>query len=1120
MTTRSLRGLLLLVALLTTGACMRPVEPQSQAVAPQASSIRAAAPFGARQRQPQQDANAAQSSQGDAIMIKGEPVKPATVDMKAVPSRASAVDRMQQDYLAGRVREAIIEGPVSDEEFAEMIQESLAQSPNVALESPVVASAAPLVGGASFKAIDYTQSQQGVPPDPDITVGHDHVIVGVNTSFQVFDKAGNSLIGPTLFSDFWGVNCGTGSGVSMFDPYLDYDEAASRYILGITAYDPNVNGGDNGYACIAVSQTDSATGLWHLYSFDGNPGTGTDYFFDYPHLGVGQNALYLSANMFGASFVRNHIFAFDKNAMYAGNAANSVKIDVGSANFTIQPAKMHGFTTGGWPTSASEPHYFVDAQYGNNQNRLTVWKFSDPFGTPSFTQAGTVTVNSYSLPVNQKQLGGSDMQGNDNRLLDVKYWGGKLYTAHTIGCNPGSGTVNCVRWYVINVSTGVPVLADQGTFASNAIGRSFPAIAPNACGDLLVGYTQSSTSIYPSVYVAGREAADPAGQLKNELLVHAGEAVYTAYDTAPRRWGDYLGMAIDPDGKTFWHVGEYSRNQATARWSTWISSFAWPDCVTGPTPTPGPTATATNTPPPTNTPGPSTCTVYASSDVPKAISASGAPSVSSVVNIASAGTIVDVNVRNLNGTHTWINDLDFNLTSPQGTAVQIMAQSCSSQDNFALNLDDEAAAGAWPCPPIGGGTYRPSNPLSAFDGQNSAGVWTLRVDDNVSADGGSLNGWSLEVCTSGVAATATNTPVPPTATNTPVPPTATNTPVPPTATNTSVPPTPTNTPVGPTPTNTPVGTGDQIYLSSASGGTAGGVAFADEDILLYNKTSGAYSLYFDGSDVGLGANNNQDIDAFDLRADGSILLSIIGDTTLPVIGAVDDSDIVRFIPTQLGTTTAGTFELYFDGSDVGLTTTAEDVDALNVLNDGSIILSTAGNHSVTGVSGNDEDLLRFVPTSTGATTSGTWSIYFDGSDVGLNNATSEQVNAVWVHPNGNLYLSSFGAFAVTGVTGDGSDIYICGLGTLGANTTCNFSLYFDGSVSGFSGQVTDGIEVVPSATLAVGAPNRVPVENNPANALPDPAANGPDDVDVNADIPDEEKADNAGNSIFLPLIAN
>ena len=76
----------------------------------------------------------------------------------------------------------------------------------------------------------------------------------------------------------------------------------------------------------------------------------------------------------------------------------------------------------------------------------------------------------------------------------------------------------------------------------------------------------------------GRKANDPVGQLQTEKLVHAGEAVYTAYDSVPRRWGDYTGMALDPDGKTFWYVGEYSRYQSTARWSTWVSSHTWSDC--------------------------------------------------------------------------------------------------------------------------------------------------------------------------------------------------------------------------------------------------------------------------------------------------------------------------------------------------------------------------------------------------------------------------------------------------------------------------------------------------------------------------------------------------------------
>ncbi|MCA9994018.1 MAG: hypothetical protein KDE29_23720, partial [Anaerolineales bacterium] len=318
----------------------------------------------------------------DMVLVYGEPVAAAEVEMMDVASGPAASDPLLEQYRSGEADIEVNEGPVSEAAFQALVAESLKQGVDKSVQVySGEAIESTLTAGASFKAIDYTQSQQGVPPDPDIIVGRDHIIVGVNTSFQVFDKNGNSLVGPTLYASFWGANCGTGSSVVMFDPYGAYDEENNRYVMGITAYDPNVNGGDNGYACIAVSKTDSATGGWWLYSFDGNPGTGTDYFFDYPHIGVGQDALYLSANMFGASFVRNHVMAFQKDVMYAGGSANYVKLNIGSTNFTLQPAKLKGYLTGGWPTNASEPHYFVDAQYGNNQNRLTVWQFANPWGT-------------------------------------------------------------------------------------------------------------------------------------------------------------------------------------------------------------------------------------------------------------------------------------------------------------------------------------------------------------------------------------------------------------------------------------------------------------------------------------------------------------------------------------------------------------------------------------------------------------------------------------------------------------------------------------------------------------------------------------------------------------------
>src|SRR5690606_4485220 len=98
-----------------------------------------------------------------------------------------------------------------------------------------------------------------------------------------------------------------------------------------------------------------------------------------------------------------------------------------------------------------------------------------------------------------------------------------------------------------------------------------------------------------------------------------------------------------------------------------------------------------------------------------------------------------------------------------------------------------------------------------------------------------------------------------------------------------------------------------------------------------------WSLFFDGSDVGLSA---VDVDAFELMPDGTILFSVDAAVTLATVGAIADADIIAFTPTSTGATTAGTFSWYFDGSDVGLATTSEDIDALEILSGGRIVIST------------------------------------------------------------------------------------------------------------------------------------------------------------------------------------
>jgi hypothetical protein len=242
-------------------------------------------------------------------------------------------------------------------------------------------------------------------------------------------------------------------------------------------------------------------------------------------------------------------------------------------------------------------------------------------------------------------------------------------------------------------------------------------------------------------------------------------------------------------------------------------------------------------------------------------------------------------------------------------------------------------------------------------------------------------------------------------------------------------------------------TGSPLYLSLVDAATVGGVTAENEDILYFDGSS--FSLAFDGSDVGL---TNVRIDAFSWLSATSLLLSFDASGAVPgVSGTVDDSDVVRFTATTLGADTAGTFTLYFDGSDVGLTVAGEDVDAVELLPNGHLLFSTINTFAVTGAGGEDEDLLEFAPTSLGPSTSGTLSLYFEGSDVELT-ASGEDVDAVAVDALGRLYLSTYNNFSVPGCSGQDDDVFVFMPSTLGTTTTGTFAPvpYFDGAAFGLA----------------------------------------------------------------------
>ncbi len=248
-----------------------------------------------------------------------------------------------------------------------------------------------------------------------------------------------------------------------------------------------------------------------------------------------------------------------------------------------------------------------------------------------------------------------------------------------------------------------------------------------------------------------------------------------------------------------------------------------------------------------------------------------------------------------------------------------------------------------------------------------------------------------------------------------------------------------------------------ILISTATHSWAGDLNFENEDIAVLDQVTHQWQLYFDGSDMGLRATN---LDAFAPQADGSLLMSLNTPTTLRGVGSVDDSDIVRFIPTSLGETTRGVWQMYFDGSDVGLTDDGEDVDVVTLLPDNQLLISTNAAVSVPGVQGNDEDLLLFTPVQLGQNTIGSWGLYFDGSDVGL--TYYDVVSHLADETSGDLYFAFDSQFVIDGISGSGGDMLGCHPTSLGSHTVCDFdpALFWDGS-NHLVNSFLDGFAILP-----------------------------------------------------------
>ena len=238
---------------------------------------------------------------------------------------------------------------------------------------------------------------------------------------------------------------------------------------------------------------------------------------------------------------------------------------------------------------------------------------------------------------------------------------------------------------------------------------------------------------------------------------------------------------------------------------------------------------------------------------------------------------------------------------------------------------------------------------------------------------------------------------------------------------------PTDTPT-PLPTAVPGFYGD-AYVSFDSDGTVGGVAYGAEDVLLYSTTTGQWSVYFDGSANGIDPNANVDALQF---YQGRLLISFDSATQF-MQGATprtaEPEDLVLWRPWDGGMTWA------FDGSDVGLDTVGEGIDAITIRK-GQGWLSFTGAFDAQGQVGDGADFLTIL-TAGGGNTSGSWAMGADLSDIGLDSA-GENVDAAWNDLGSNeFYFSTSGSYNAGSAAGGAEDIVKCTALTDGAVADCS-----------------------------------------------------------------------------------